>query len=114
MAIRLIQVIGIVGNPGPFIGGKTQPATPGSLGKIDVVATSLDFVTQGSLYTGTTEPVGPTYAAPGLPTTTAAIVRARDLFENIDLDFDFPVSAISITTAEGETLSSPALSLTVY
>lgn len=100
--------IGIAGNPGPFIGGKTQPATPGSVGKIDVVATSLDFITQGSLYTGTTEPVGPTYAAPGLPTTSAAIVRARDIFENLDLDFDFPVSAISITSAEGETLASPA------
>lgn len=91
----------------PLIGGITNGAVTDGNVRIEVTATSLDFTTQASTYAGTTEPVGP-YSAPGLPTTSAAIVMARDENEIIDLDFDIPVSSIAISDPAGENLTSPA------
>ena len=51
---------------------------------IDIVATSLDFVTAGSLYAGTNEPLGVTYTTSPLPSTSAAVVHARNKFAQLD------------------------------
>lgn len=92
------------GNPansgvgGPYIAG-LPPNTPGSLGLIDVVATSLDFVTPASEYAGTDEPLGATFTTPPLPATSAAIVNARDKFALLDVDFNFTSASVTVTGA---------------
>jgi len=73
---------------------------------VDVVATSLDFVTSPSPYAGINEPIGSSYTSSPLPSTSAAIIHARDKFANIDLDFDYTASQITITGG-GATSSSP-------
>ena len=54
---------------------------------IDVIATSLDFVTPASPYAGINEPIGPSYTTSPQPSTSAAIVHARDKFGVLDLGF---------------------------
>jgi hypothetical protein len=51
--------------------------------KIDVIATSLDFVTQPSIFAGVDEDIN---ASTGYST---GIVHARDEFANLDTDFNF-------------------------
>ena len=94
------------GGSGPYLGG-VNGGSISPFNTVNVIATSLDFVTQASTYAGTSEPIGPSYNAPGLPATSAAIVNARDKFQNIDLDFDYPVGLIAITDLAGENISSP-------
>ena len=89
----------------------TASVTVGSVGplkRMQVVATSLDFTTQASAFAGTNEPVGPSYAAPGLPTTSAAIVEARDENAILDIDFNPTAASITIIDNEGENIPSPA------
>lgn len=78
--------LGIVGNLGPFVGGQTQPGGAGSLGKIDVVATRLDFTTQPAAFEGIQQPLSVTPQ-----------IRARDINQIVDLDHNFPglISAVS-------------------
>ncbi|HEY5691689.1 MAG TPA: T9SS type A sorting domain-containing protein [Cyclobacteriaceae bacterium] len=88
----------------------TASVTVGSVGplkRIQVTATSLDFTTAASSYAGTGEPVGPSYSAPGLPVTSAAIVEARDEFALLDTDFTMPATSINITDNAGESIASP-------
>jgi Bacterial Ig-like domain/Secretion system C-terminal sorting domain/PKD domain len=96
----------------------TNLTAPANLNKIDVVATSLDFVdgnsgvapnhaaSQPSTYAGINEPVGPSYTAPPLPSTLAGIVTARDKFGNVDLGF-VPAS-ITLRDANNNILIPPS------
>ncbi|MCA4898643.1 MAG: T9SS type A sorting domain-containing protein [Cytophagales bacterium] len=52
--------------------------------KIDVIATSLDFVTQPSIFAGVDEDIN---TSTGYST---GIVHARDKFANLDTDFNYP------------------------
>ncbi|GHN02788.1 hypothetical protein WSM22_42770 [Cytophagales bacterium WSM2-2] len=98
--------IGITGNLGPFIGGQTHGSSPQSYGKVDVIATSLDFTTQPSAYAGINEPVGPSFTTSPLPSTSAGVVTARDKFTLVDLDFN--PSTITITDTGGDNITPPA------
>ena len=84
-----------------YVAGKSpyQLSAPAGKNKIEVTATSFDFVTQASNYAGITEPIGAQFAAPPLPSTTSAIVHARDKFGIRDLDFTYPDNQITITGA---------------
>ncbi|MBS1682946.1 MAG: T9SS type A sorting domain-containing protein [Bacteroidetes bacterium] len=103
-----------------YIGGENHIPNPAqSIAKVDVVATSLDFTTQPSQYAGTSEPVGinPATSQPysygnpatltSMPSTGSAIVKARDIYKNLDLDFTYPATSITITDVN-ETIASPA------
>lgn len=102
--------IGIVGNVGPFIGGQTHSGGAGTIGKIDVVATSLDFLpaNQPSPFAGLApSPVG---LDPLLPTVTAGKVTARDTNGNVDTNFvtDTPASGgIKLTDGNGTVITLP-------
>jgi len=80
---------------------------------LNVIATSLDFMPQASAYAGINEPVGPTFTTAPLPTTSAAVVNARDKFQNLDNGagangFNVPASSITITDIAGDNIASPA------
>ncbi|MCA6498978.1 MAG: T9SS type A sorting domain-containing protein, partial [Chitinophagaceae bacterium] len=66
-----------------FIGGINEGSTSPS-NQVNVVATSLDFVTQPSIFAGVDEDIN---ASTGYST---GIVHARDEFANLDTDFNFP------------------------
>ena len=74
---------------------------------IDVVATSLDFFTQASAIAGINEPID---GSPGTsPGGSTAVIHSRDIFDNLDTEFNFPISisAPSISLPPG--VSVPAL-----
>jgi len=103
------------GTGGPYTGGQV-PGGSKSLGLIDVVATSLDFTTQPSTNAGINEPMGinPLTGFPypnqgnatsPLPSTISPVVKARDKFKLIDLDFNFTPAVTDI--AGGGTIIYP-------
>lgn len=104
--------------PAATIGGVAGgDSTPSTMNFLDVIATSLDFLTQPSTYAGINEPIGinPATTQPysygsspyltSMPTTSAGIVTARDKFANVDLTFT--PSSLSITDAANNPLGSP-------
>ena len=95
--------------PGYIAGGIYHlPYTPQQVGQIDVAATSLDFTTQASPFAGINEPVGPTYTTSPLPSTSAAIVQARDRYTLLDLEFNYPPASIAISDIAGDNIPAPS------
>jgi hypothetical protein len=74
--------------------------------KIDVIATSLDFVTQPNAYAGVNEVIDPTTTAGPLFT---GIVHARDKFANLDTDFN---SAYALSAPAGPIPNSATTTFT--
>jgi hypothetical protein len=73
--------------PTMTIGGvSTGSASPGSVNILDVVATRLDFTTQPPGFAGINEP---------LPLGTEPVVSARDIYSNLDLDFNYDASFLN-------------------
>jgi len=87
--------------------GAFGDSSPTTVNVLDVIATSLDFVTPGSAFAGINEPLGATVPVE-LPTTSGAIVHARDQFTNLDLEFNPTAASIAITDGEGQNIPSPA------
>jgi hypothetical protein len=103
---------------GPYFGGvNSGDASLSNI--IDVVATSLDFLTQPSPYAGINEPIGtnPLTSQPysygnsaaalltSMPTTTPGKVTARDKFRNVDTGF--APTSIFIKDASDNLLGAP-------
>jgi hypothetical protein len=91
--------------PAVTIGGVSGGDLPPSgQNKLDVRATNLDFVTQPNPYAGINQPIDATTCS-SLPYT--GVVKARDIYQNIDLDFN---SSYTLTAPANPTLTTPAFS----
>ncbi len=73
--------------PFPPAATSIQTGSIGAINRLQVIATSLDFVTQPSDYAGILEPID---GSPGASTGgSTGIVHARDLYAVIDTDFNY-------------------------
>ena len=90
----------IAGVDGAGAFGDSSPLTNGTgipLNVLDVIATSLDFVTQPSTYAGINEPLT-------VNGGNAGVVRSRDQFANLDTEFNY--SFVASTPQAGINSSS--------